>query len=275
MHLHLSSHSISPFHGLSSSIRSLRLEYPQARPSELLGFVCSFLLLEDLALLLGPSGYADCWTIPSILPRLTGSLELGGMVGGIGPIIHRLLDLQDGLRFTKITLVWMDEMDLKLAVDLISRCSGTLETLIVTEDLPGAFSFTSCTRLIPYCRSQDRATTVFDISAARKLKHLEFWCHRTPAQWITMALQTINSKELRQITVRAKSYNFVSVIDEMIYREWGELDRLLVQFWSSHSIRPRVMWQPGVGRGDMEVCVSWLFPELTRGGLVDLGEYVN
>ena len=140
VHLHLINCALSPFHGLSSAVRSLRLEYPQARTSEILDFVCSFPLLEDLAFLLMSEGAADDWIAPSNLPRLTGSLELSGMVRGVGPMMRQLLGLQDGLRFTKIALIWADEADFKLAADLVSRCSATLESLDVTEDLLGTFA---------------------------------------------------------------------------------------------------------------------------------------
>ena len=119
----------------------------------------------------------------------------------------------------------------------------------------------------------DPATTVFDISAAVKLNRLVFRCSRPTVQWIVMTLQTIDSKDLRHITVRFKPYNFRRVAHETICREWGDLDRLLVQLWTSHSIRPKVAWGPRLGRKDMRAYVSRLLPELTRRGLVDLVEY--
>ena len=42
--------SFVPFHGLSPTIKSLRLELNQVQPSEVFGLVCSFPLLEDLAM---------------------------------------------------------------------------------------------------------------------------------------------------------------------------------------------------------------------------------
>ena len=140
VHLHVNSHSLAPLRGLSSAIKSLCLEYPQARASEVLDLMCSFPLLGDVALLvLRFEDETSDWTTPSTLQRLTGSLALSGMVGGIGPITRRLLDLPGVLCFSKIALIWIDEADFKLAADLVSRCSGTLESLDVTEDLLGAF----------------------------------------------------------------------------------------------------------------------------------------
>ena len=135
VHLHLFDRSLSPFHGLSPAIRSLRLDFPHARTSEILDLMCSFPLLEDFSLLLGPGSDTDDRTTLSTLPRLIGSLGLGGTAEGIGNIMRRLLDLQGGLHFTKIALEWMDGTDFKLAVDLISRCSRTVEFLDLAEDL--------------------------------------------------------------------------------------------------------------------------------------------
>ena len=49
----------------------------------------------------------------------------------------------------------------------------------------------------------------------------------------------------------------------------AELDRLLVQFWVTHSIRPRVVNAAGKG---LRGYGPSLLPELTRRGLVDLVE---
>ena len=125
-----------PFHGLSPAIRSLHLESPYTQPSIIFELICSFSLLEDLTLLaLFPAPPRDEWITPLTFPRLTGSLLLSGSTS---PITRRLLDLPNGLYFTKITLVFDYEADFKLATDLVSRCSDTLESLDVTRE-PGEF----------------------------------------------------------------------------------------------------------------------------------------
>ena len=52
--------------------------------------------------------------------------------------------------------------------------------------------------------------------------------------------------------------------------EWFELDRCLVLLWESHSIRLRIRYglpaRMNAARGWMEI----LFPEATKGGIVDL-----
>ena len=75
------------------------------------------------------------------MQRLTGSLELDGMTGGIRFIARRLLDLPNTLHFTKIVaLCWrVNEVDFKLTTDLVSKRSSTPEHLQVANRLLGAF----------------------------------------------------------------------------------------------------------------------------------------
>ena len=95
---------LASFHGLSPTLRSLRLT---STSSEVLGLICSFPLLEDLALVsLRPGGGA--WNTPSISPKLTGSLDLRARQD-IRPVARRLLGLLDGLRFSRITVACYNE----------------------------------------------------------------------------------------------------------------------------------------------------------------------
>jgi len=130
-----------PFHGLSPTIRSLRLELSHARPSEALGLMCSFPLLEDFAFQdLGQWNGAEGWTPPSTSPRLTGTLELRSVIRGIGHVTHQLLDLPNGLNFTKIVLSGISSgTGFGSITDLVSGCSGTLESLDVSDYYPGEF----------------------------------------------------------------------------------------------------------------------------------------
>lgn len=91
-----------------------------------------------------------------------------------------------------------------------------------------------------------------------------------------MALHAFDSKDLQQITLRlgGKRHIFSYPIDwGAVCREWYDLDQLLVQFWTSHSIRPTVTYEEGVMGKDMISYVPRLFPELTGRGLVDLVKY--
>ena len=107
-----------------------------------------------------------------------------------------------------------------------------------------------------------------DLSKATKLKKLLFRCGDPNVQRITMTLETVQSKNLRQITIHSHC-TFTRLIEETARQEWRNLDRLLVQFWTSHSIRPNIVHEMGKGGRDL---ASSLLPELTRSGVVDLVE---
>ena len=130
--------SLIPLHGLSSALKSLRLAYGSSTPSsEIFSFVCSFPLLEDLALVsLGGNSEIDEWKVPSTSPKLTGTLDLR-MLGGIRPAVHRLLELPSGLHFSKISVACLKE-DVGSMVDLVSKCSDTLESLSIYYYIVGA-----------------------------------------------------------------------------------------------------------------------------------------
>jgi hypothetical protein len=83
-----------------------------------------------------------------------------------------------------------------------------------------------------------------------------------------MTLETVQSKDLRQITIHSYG-TFASLIGEAARQEWRNLDRLLVQFWTSRSIRPKIVYREGKGLNDL---VPSLLPELTGRGAVDLVE---
>lgn len=100
-------------------------------------------------------------------------------------------------------------------------------------------------------------------------------------EWITTALQTITPehREFRQITIHVAygltlfnvGYNIRRAVGETIYKGWLDLDRLLVQLWESHSIRPKVMTATsGEKMRGTKYCIKRLLPEMTRRGLIDL-----
>lgn len=129
--------SLAPLRGLSPVVRSLCLSFAGLPSSEIFGLVCSFPLLEDLALV----GYIgrkrdEVWDTPSTLPKLTGSLDLP-VGGGVQTIARRLLDLPDGLRFKKISVQWSTMESITPTINLVSGCSDTLESLTITNYLKG------------------------------------------------------------------------------------------------------------------------------------------
>ena len=123
----------TPFYGFSHTVRSLRLT---STSFEVFDLVCSFPLLEDLALVsLLPEGGGAGWTAPPTSPKLTGSLELSS-AAEIRPAIRRLLDFRGGLRFAKITVLFPGR-DFGAETDLVSGCSGTLESLTISSSVLG------------------------------------------------------------------------------------------------------------------------------------------
>jgi len=129
--------------------------------------------------------------------------------------------------------------------------------------------FLSLIVTLPLHSVQSTATS-FDLSTAAKLRHLAVLCTRPGVRWVTEALGTVKSKNLQRITI-CLATDTMSTIPEPVRRQWHDLDRLLVQFWTSHSIRPKVSYEVVMG-GDMKDYAPRLLPELTRRGLVDLTE---
>ena len=216
---------------------------------------------------------SDVWDTPSTSPKLTGSLNLKA-IGGIRPGACRLLDLPDGLHFTRIAVGCLDE-DVESTMDLVLRCSDTLESFEVSYYAPGTFlpasTRVNTLRLLADADKSGRPS--FDFSKATKLKELVFRCGEPNVQRIVMALQTVQSKRLQQITIHPHGA-FAIPVKEAVRQEWQDLDHLLVQFWTSRSIRPKITYEAGTGGDNLRAYVPNLLPELTRRGLVDLVEYL-
>jgi len=105
-----------------------------------------------------------------------------------------------------------------------------------------------------------------------KLKYLAFKCAGPSIQWVTMALQTVESKNLQGITLQPNPDIFphINMIAGPILQQWNDLDQLLIQFWTSHSIRPKVTYETGGRKMDMRNHVPRLLPKVTRSGVVDM-----
>ena len=150
-------------YGLSPALKSLHLFGPIAPLSEVLDFICSFPLLEDLSLrsprLLDQEN-ADGCDGPPISPKFTGSLLL---IENDDRITRKLLDLQGGLHFSKVSVTRLfGERD--LTKELVSTCSNTLESLCV-DIYPSVFSITSV--VDKWLINTPRYTHVRDAAIAR------------------------------------------------------------------------------------------------------------
>jgi hypothetical protein len=108
-----------------------------------------------------------------------------------------------------------------------------------------------------------------DLSSLMRLKEVEFRCRGSNVRWITVALQTAESINLERIVIDTLERS----IAESAYREWQELDRLLLQFWTSRSIRPMIKHRWEGEERDLREFVSRLLPELASRGIVDLFDY--
>ena len=83
-----------------------------------------------------------------------------------------------------------------------------------------------------------------------------------------MTLRTAESINLEQITIHFP-FAFVEPTVEAAHREWRDLDRLLVQFWTSRSIRPKIIYEQERGGSDLGDVAPRLLPELTSRGVID------
>ena len=266
--------SLVSLYGLSPTLKSLHLAYGSSvLSSEIFGLVCSFPLLEDLAL------FAVCnnsklngWNIPSTSPKFTGCLDLR-IINGIRPAVRQLLEIPSGLHFSKISVSCLEE-DIESMMDLVSECSDTLESLSIYYYLPGAGFFPLpwlVNTLLLHFGVVERSTPFLDLSKLTKLKDVVFGCTGSNVQRITMTLQTAESINLEQITIRSPTA-FKKQIVESSYQEWQDLDRLLLRFWTSRSVRPKIWFKGGKEGCDLKYLMPKLLPELSRRGVVDLVE---
>jgi len=110
-----------------------------------------------------------------------------------------------------------------------------------------------------------------DLSKFTRLKEV-FWQSGTNVRWIIEALQTAESTNLRQITIRFP-FELGPWSLGVFHQDWKDLDTALLQFWTSHSIRPRIeYWKVNEGH-ELRELSSRLLPELTGRGVVDLVKY--
>ena len=137
--------SLAPFHKFSPTLKSFRVHSVALPSPQLFNLVRSSPHLEDLAVW-GQNRMLDddCdphgpqTIVPAVPPLLTGPLELF-MAGGIEGTARRLLDLPNGIHFRKLILSWFCEGDLRWIMELVVRCSYTLEHLNVVCRPPCAF----------------------------------------------------------------------------------------------------------------------------------------
>jgi hypothetical protein len=272
--------SLLPFHGLSPATRSLRIFFPALSPSHIFDLILSFPLLEDLVVIVHKTpaddddgSKEDGMPIAARLsttPMFTGSLELH-LLGGMKPIARRLFSLPGGIHFRKFTLTLFCEEDLLMVKELVEECSHTLESLNVIWCLLSKTIQHQCLLDNSLLFLATPRSGSVDLSRTTRLKDVVFRWGALSAEWVITTLQTISPKhqDLRQITIEVPHHFTrlnVGAIGDTALGQWLDLDRLLVQFWESRSIRPRVVCSMGQNRSD---CVGCLLPEITKRGLID------
>ena len=111
-----------------------------------------------------------------------------------------------------------------------------------------------------------------------------FRCGPSSNEWVTKTLETITSRHqnLQRISIHLPQI-FHQITREDGVTEWAiridfgiqwlDLDNLLVQFWESRSIRPKVVYPLTNDRKEeMRNGAGHLLPEVTKRGIVDLVE---
>ena len=262
--------SVVQLHGFSPTVKSLHLSFTHLLSSEIFGLVCSFPLLKDLSLTCTSHRKRDgAWTSPSTSPRLTGSLELS-MDGGIQSTTRQLLGLPNGLHFKNIAVRWVKLEDVGSTMDLVSSCSDTLKCLDVANCLIGMFSW-RVYLFLTQIRIEGPETASLDLSEATKLERVAFLCKDPNVQWIVTTLLTAGTKNLQSVSITLSHRVILRALTvESIHQGWLDLDRLLVQFWTSHSLRLKLMYEWIETGKDLNEAVGLVLPELTRRGIVDV-----
>jgi hypothetical protein len=138
-----------PFHGFSSTIKSLRVAIPHLPISQIFNLIISFPLLEDLDVMFrdeapaedeDDSGEDDMpATAQPLSPRIfTGTLKLC-MDGGMEPLARRLLTRPGGIHFREFNFTCFSDEDSLMAAVLVEECSRTLKSLFIAWYLFGMF----------------------------------------------------------------------------------------------------------------------------------------
>ena len=110
-----------------------------------------------------------------------------------------------------------------------------------------------------------------DLSKVTKLKDVAFNCGGSGIQWTTMTIKTIKSKSLQQITIFSYTRTSLSgQIRDAVLQGWQGLDHLLVQLWTSHSVRLKIMYRREEGEDKARGLAQRLLPELTRRGIIEV-----
>ena len=113
-----------------------------------------------------------------------------------------------------------------------------------------------------------------DLSKAAKLTDVEFQLAGPNIQWIIATLETAEASNLEQIIIRTP-VGFQDRIGANVRQEWQDLDRLLVELWTSRSILPKIVLVTYARmRWDHVEFVMDLLPMVMDRGAIDMDEHL-
>ena len=164
-------HSVSfvQLRGLSPTLKSLHLSTSAGTPiSDIVYLICSFPSLKDLSLHSVRESDTDVWAAPPTSPNFTGFLLLKGENRFI---TRRLLELPDGLHFSKICVRGrVEDINPGTVMDLVLKCSGTLETLYLKYHSSGAPLVSMVSQSLTLRLVTSMTPSPLDLSDATKLR---------------------------------------------------------------------------------------------------------
>ena len=129
--------SFTRLHGFSSTLKSIYLVHFCILLSKIFNLTCSFPLLKDLGLCaISSKSDTEEWNPPSTSPKFTRSLSI---YRDICSVARWLCDLPCGLCFSNIMVSCpKSSKDITSVMDLVLRCSDTLEPLTISSYALGA-----------------------------------------------------------------------------------------------------------------------------------------
>ncbi|KAF9643900.1 hypothetical protein BDM02DRAFT_1281204 [Thelephora ganbajun] len=261
--------SLIPFHNFSPALKYLHVASATFPCAQIFDFICSFRLLEDLDLvqrrviIAGPIDRDGAIFQPSTSPALTGILRVY-LSESMEYATRRLLNLPGGLHFRKLELSCYFEGNIQWIRALVAGCSDTLECVDIKYWIS-----------LPSGQVNPPMVSV-DLSKATKLKEVVFRSKTPHVIWLALAFQSITSKHicLHRISIHVPEIPDLAIhgwtTSEMIHRQWTVLDRVLIQLWESHGIRPKVMYSVTEEKKEIQrERIGGLLPETTGRGVIE------
>ena len=280
LHIHSLDLPLTRLFGFAPSLKSLRVTFAELPFSDVLNFVYSFPLLDNLSFMGIPTASGAKVDPPPSPPPLSGTLSLA-MISEMRFAVDNLLSLPGGIHFRELVIPWIRDRDLSAVMDLISACSHSLESLEIATP-PRTYLFTRFLfRESPFLTCVFGVDTISvprwaDLSSAIHLRSITFDCRQSSlyVDWIGVAVETIKSPRIEKMTLYMFDYRSPLQTPEQIWlqtpvAQWLELDKVLVGFLTAHSLRLKVVPPSNLSRDLVESCVGHHFPSLFGKKMID------